>query len=57
MTTKATKVGFHLAEIQRKIIELEHQGGVLTKKDQQKLRKLRQTELKLRQSYDIDLED
>jgi hypothetical protein len=57
MTTNATTVGFKLAQIQEEIIELEHKYAVITEEDRQKLQKLRQTELSLRQNYDIDLED
>ena len=57
MTTNAATVGFKLAHIQEEIIELEHKYAVITEEDKQKLQKLRQTELSLRQNYDINLED
>lgn len=57
MTTNATTVGFQLAHIQEEIIELEHKYAVITEEDKQKLQELRQTELSLRQNYDLNLED
>jgi hypothetical protein len=54
MTTNATTVGFKLARIQEEIIELEHKYAVITEEDRQKLQKLRQIELSLRQNYDIN---
>ncbi len=57
MTTKATTIGFKLAQIQQEIVELKYKHPVITEKERQKLQKLRQIELRLRQNYDIDLED
>lgn len=57
MKINATTVGFKLARIQEEIIELEHKYAVITQEDRQKLQKLRQIELSLRQNYDINSED
>ncbi|MDJ0568656.1 MAG: hypothetical protein QNJ53_06375 [Pleurocapsa sp. MO_192.B19] len=57
MTTNATTVGFKLAQLQQEIIELEHKYAVITEEDKRKLLSLRQTELSLRQNYEINLED
>ncbi len=57
MTTNAATVGFQLAQLQQEIIELEHKYAVITEEDKQKLQELKQTELRLRQNYDINLED
>jgi hypothetical protein len=57
MATQDAAVGFKIAEVQMQIIQLEHKEAVLTPKDKQKLRHLRQNLQTLRQSYGIDLED
>ena len=57
MTTKATTVGFKLAQLKQEIIELENKYPVITEEDKQKLHELRQIELSLTQNYDINLED
>ena len=57
MMTKSATVGFKIAEVQQRIIKLEHQYAVLTPEDKQKLQQLRKTLQNLYQSYDVDLED
>jgi diphthamide synthase (EF-2-diphthine--ammonia ligase) len=57
MATQDATVGFKIAEVQAKIIKLEHEEAVLTTEDRQKLRELRHTLQSLRQDYGIDLED
>ncbi len=55
--SKSATVGFKIAEIQQRIIKLEHQNAILTSEDKQKLQQLRENLQNLYQSYDVDLED
>ena len=57
MMSKSATVGFKIAEIQQRIIKLEHQNAILTSEDKQKLQQLRENLQNLYQSYDVDLED
>jgi hypothetical protein len=50
-------IGLKLGKIQQMIVELKHRNPILTQKEEQQLKRLKQTELNLRQSQNIDLED